>query len=190
LFTENNSNNGLDSSLDNACNSDCYSNSLYITPALIGVNQGCVDTEVLSPINVKQGFSANNCNYVNNKLVINDNVCFDNSIIERELCHVNNSEICLLNEVVDERYLSFGDDFSSHLDTNLIDSIVPPPLLSDIQYADVCKYKGYGGNVDYLDQVLDQYYNHSGESVLNFDFNVNDILCQLKFKYVNSIVNN
>jgi hypothetical protein len=62
--------------------------------------------------------------------------------------------------------------------------------LSEIQYADDCIYKGYGGNVDYLDQVLDQYYSHSGESVLNFDFNVNDILCQLKFKYVNNIVNN
>jgi hypothetical protein len=63
-----------------------------------------------------------------------------------------------------------------------------PRLFSEIQYADDCIYKGYGGKVDYLDQVFDQYYTNSGYTAL--DFNVSDILCQLKFKYVNSIVNN
>jgi hypothetical protein len=128
LYNESNFNNGLDSSIDNAHNANCFNNSLHITqPALIKGNQGCVDSEVLAQNNVNQGFSANICNYVNNHLVINDNVCMDNKEIECKLDHVNNSQVCFLNEVIDAKYLSIDDDFSGHYDTNPIDSIVPPP---------------------------------------------------------------
>jgi hypothetical protein len=51
--------------------------------------------------------------------------------------------------------------------------------LSNIQYADDCIYIGNGGSIDYLDQVL----FCSGDAAASLDFNVNNILCQLKFKY-------
>jgi hypothetical protein len=69
---------------------------LYITQqALISDNQGCVDSEV---------FSQSDVNCVNNQLeAIDSNACVDSNVyynFDCQLDHVNNTQVCFSNEVI------------------------------------------------------------------------------------------
>jgi hypothetical protein len=140
---------------------------------------------IINVFEVTEGHSEHICSSCHLRVDVCVCLKYNDSVALME-SHVNsaNSHVCCYNNFDSNDFNNFG--FDEVVDCTHQAILLPPPM-EQLQQVDVCKYN-YGGAFYNLSNDFDKFYCSDDYNAFNLDFNVNDILCNLKFKFVNNFV--